>query len=190
MNIKEQIFLTHQWSISPTFTSSFYAFILSPKNLKAKLGVEKSFKKRFCTKKLLVNVCEIDTRKLFGGKIDPYNNFGTIEFILPDYPFMVRSSQRSANIGKIFIVKLLESMYMSGYDFMFSSDLSRYKDQSTLFFRKSPMGLPERRAKKIICIAPGINFIYKLDEYKSEKLAHFMLGKQFPSLKREQTFRI
>jgi len=57
---------------------------------------------------------------------------------------------------------------MSGYDFMFSSDLSRYKDQSTLFFRKSPSGLPERRAKKVICIAPGINFIYKLDEYKSE----------------------
>ena len=120
-----------------------------------------------------------------GRRINPYNDCGVIEIKLPDHPFLMNSYQRSANIGKIFIVRLLEAMYTSGYDFMFSSDLSRLKDQSTLFFRKSLSGLSGRRAKKIICIAPGLNFIYKLDKYKSEKQAHFMYENNFLVLKKE-----
>jgi hypothetical protein len=48
-----------------------------------------------------------------------------------------RSFQGAANIGKLFCIRLLEMMHCSGYDYLFSSDLSRWKDQSTLFFRMS-----------------------------------------------------
>ena len=120
-------------------------------------------------------------RNLAGSRIDAYDNCGAVQIRLPDRPFLVNSYQRSANIGKIFIVRLFEAMYTSGYDFMFSSDLSRLKDQSTLFFRKSLSGLSGRRAKKIICIAPGLKLQIEttVDEYKSEKLAHFLCDKLF-----------
>jgi hypothetical protein len=81
--------------------------------------------------------------------------FGAIEIILPELPFQAKSFQRSANIGKIFVIRLLEVMNSAGYDFQFSSDLSRGKDQSSLFFRLSPYASQGRPWKRVICVAPG-----------------------------------
>ena len=81
--------------------------------------------------------------------------FGAIQIILPELPFKTKSFQRSANIGKLFIIRLLELMNASGYDFQFSSDLSRWKDQSSLFFKKSPNANRGRPWKRIVCVAPG-----------------------------------
>ena len=46
-------------------------------------------------------------------------------------------------------------MHSLGYDYMFSSDLSRAWDHSSLFFKKTPISCNGRDALKMVCVAPG-----------------------------------
>ena len=54
-----------------------------------------------------------------------------------------------------FVICLLELMQANNYDFLFSSDLSRMLDQSSLFFKKNSVMVPGESAKRVVGIALG-----------------------------------
>jgi hypothetical protein len=94
-------------------------------------------------------------RELDRPNISVKSKYGAYQISLPGRPFITGSLKDSAIIGKMFIVRLLEVMQANNYDFLFSSDLARMWDQSSLFFRKSSDMAPERAVKRVVCIAPG-----------------------------------
>merc|ERR1719264_585905 len=62
---------------------------------------------------------------------------GAVQFRLPGSPFALQAGKESATIGKLFAIRIFEEMNHLGYDLVTSSDLSRYYDQSSWFFRKA-----------------------------------------------------
>lgn len=78
---------------------------------------------------------------------------GSVQFRLPGSPFSPTCGKESAILGKMFVLKLLENLYIKGYDFLNSADLSRAYDQGTLFFKQGLMS-GERSPRSIIAIAP------------------------------------
>ena len=78
---------------------------------------------------------------------------GSVQFRLPGSPFAPTCGKDSATLGKLFMRRLLQDLYVIGYDFLCSVDLSRGFDQGTLIFKKGLMS-GERMKPQMICVAP------------------------------------
>ncbi|XP_023332524.1 uncharacterized protein LOC111704506 isoform X3 [Eurytemora carolleeae] len=61
---------------------------------------------------------------------------GYHKFQLKSANFNEGAGLEASTAGKLFVLRLLEEMYMMGYDPVVSSDLVREKDVATLFFKK------------------------------------------------------
>ena len=64
------------------------------------------------------------------------SKYGSVQFRLPGSPFAPTCGKDSATLGKLFVRSLLQDLYVIGYDFLCSVDLSRAYDQGTLIFKK------------------------------------------------------
>ena len=82
-----------------------------------------------------------------------YCKTGAVSFRLPESPFMVGMGQKSATVGKVFIIRIFEEMFRLGYDFVACSDLSRTNEQGSLFFKKC--NVSARANRSVLCVAPG-----------------------------------
>lgn len=78
---------------------------------------------------------------------------GAVQFRLPHSPFSPTCGKESSYHGKVFIMKLLEEMYVIGYDLQVSADLSRVFDQGSLIFKQGLMS-GERLRRSTIAVAP------------------------------------
>ena len=79
---------------------------------------------------------------------------GATQITLPGEPFSSHAISKNCNIGIIFTKRLLEAMFSLGYDFMFSTDLSRTLNHGSLFFKKTPVTCNGREAMELVSIAP------------------------------------
>ncbi len=79
--------------------------------------------------------CDYNIREV-GGKVEGEHSwYSTVKvYRLPGRPFVVDIGSKSdATLGKLFVLRILEHMYISGYDFLTSSDLSTMFKEVFLF---------------------------------------------------------
>ena len=81
------------------------------------------------------------------------SKYGSVQFRLPGSPFSSTCGKDSAKLGKVFTQKLLEELFVAGYDLLTCADLSRAFDQGTLIFKQTLIS-GERPRKTIIGVAP------------------------------------
>lgn len=80
--------------------------------------------------------------------------YGSVQFRMPGSPFAPTCGRDSAFLGKMFVLKVLEELYVIGYDLLTSADLSRAFDQATLIFKQGLIS-GERSRRAVLAIAPS-----------------------------------
>jgi len=66
-------------------------------------------------------------RELEPNRIFNYQEkYGAMNLKMPGYPFVGISGKESATFSRLFVLKCLEEMSFMGYDFIISTNVSRY----------------------------------------------------------------